>query len=412
MVANLDGMKISYLHQYYNTPDMIGGTRSHEMARRLVARGHDVTLITSWRVPDEKRGWFQTEEEGVHVHWIPVPYSNRMSYGRRIRAFLQFAWQSAIRAAAIPADVVFATSTPLTIALPAIYASRRQNVPMVFEVRDLWPELPIAMGAVRNPLLKVGSRWLEKYAYGNASRVVALSPGMRDGVVRVGYSPERVTVIPNSADLDLFDPECSDGSAFRSEHSELLDAPLVVYSGTIGKINGVDYLVRIAAAARDQRLAANFVVVGEGQDEGRVRREAERLGVLRRNFHMLPSVPKRDMPKVLAAADVALSLFIDLKPMWANSANKFFDALASGTPVAINYGGWQADLLKQTGAGVVLPANDPERAARLLGDLLGDVSRHRAAGRAARLLAEQRFSRDVLADQLERVLRGAVEGSR
>lgn len=402
-------MRITYLHQYFNTPDMFGGTRSYEMARRLVAKGHEVNMITSWRENDGRSGWFESEEAGIHVHWFPVPYSNSMGYSNRIRAFMWFALGAARKAASLPADVVFATSTPLTIALPAVYAARRQKVPMVFEVRDLWPELPVAIGALKNPLFRAGAYWLEQYAYSQSSRIVALSPGMRDSILKTGYSEGRVSVIPNSADLDLFNSANTDGTAFRAVHQELGDRPLIVYTGTMGRINGVGYMPRIAASAWDQGLQLQFVAVGRGQEEQKVRDESKRLGVLGKNFHIYSPVPKRDVPNILRSADVALSLFADLKPMWANSANKFFDALASGTAVAINYGGWQAELIEETGAGLVLPPDDPDEAARRLGSFVADGQRLERAGKAARQLAEKRFSRDQLADLLEQVLVSAVK---
>lgn len=406
-------MRITYLHQYFNTPEMIGGTRSYEMARRLVARGHEINMVTSWREDDGRKEWFETEEGGMRVHWLPVPYANSMGYGERIGAFFRFAWSAASRAAALPADVIFATSTPLTIALPGAYAAWRKNLPMVFEVRDLWPELPIAVGALSNPLLQKAAAALERFAYARSERIVALSPGMKDGVVRAGYPAEKVSVLPNSADLELFDPERADDKHFRRKHPEIGEAPLIVYAGTLGKINGVDYLPGIAAASKAQGLGLQFAVVGNrGGAEKKVRETARMLKVLGDNFHLYPSVPKREMPNILAAADVALSLFVDLVPMWANSANKFFDALASGTPVAINYGGWQAELLEETGAGIVLPPDDADEAARRLGALVADKNQLHDTGRAARKLAEERFSRDKLALELEQVLLAAVQGTK
>ena len=130
-------MKITYFHQYFVTPDMPGGTRSYEFARRLVDMGHEVNMITTWREPDHRKHWFETEESGIRVHWLPLPYSNYMSYGERIKSFMIYAWCSAQKAASLETDIVFATSTPLTIALPAIYTARKKKVPMVFEVRDL-----------------------------------------------------------------------------------------------------------------------------------------------------------------------------------------------------------------------------------------------------------------------------------
>lgn len=398
-------MIITYIHQYFNTPAMSGGTRSYEMARWLVAAGHEVNMITSWRKDDGKKGWYETEESGIHVHWLPVPYANQMGFQARVRAFFHFAWEAAKKAATLPADVVFATSTPLTIALPGAYAAWRRKAPMVFEVRDLWPELPISIGALRNPILKKAALFLEQFAYNRSERIVTLSPGMKEGVVKAGFPAKKVAVIPNSADIELFDPKRADRKAFRAEHPELGVSPLVVYAGTMGKINGVDYLPRIAAACRDQGSKIQFCVIGkEGIEETKIRDIATQLNVLNNNFYIYPALPKKKMPEILASADMALSLFVDLKPMWANSANKFFDALAAGTPVAINYGGWQANLIEDYGAGIVLPPSNPDEAARRIIDFLADKSLIDNAGAAALKLAKERFSRDKLAKELEQVL--------
>lgn len=154
---------------------MPGGTRSYEMAGRLVAMGHKVNMLTSWRESDSRKDWFTTDEAGIQAHWLPVPYSNHMSYNQRTASFFQFAWGAARKAASLPADVVFATSTPLTITLPGVYAARRQKVPMVFEVRDLLPDLLIAMHALRNPVTRLTARLLERFAYQASAEIVALS---------------------------------------------------------------------------------------------------------------------------------------------------------------------------------------------------------------------------------------------
>lgn len=399
-------MRILYLHQYFTLPSQPGGTRSFEMGRRLVEFGHDVDMITSDYAPPEgrKRGWQRSDAAGISVHSYPVPYSNAMSYPRRIAAFAQFAWNAAQKASQLDGDLVFATSTPLTIALPAVYACRRQRIPMVFEVRDLWPELPIAVGAIKGRIPIGLARQLEQFAYRHSSQIVALSPGMKSGIADSGYPQDRIHVIPNAADLELFDVAEEVGQQFRKRFPWIQDRPLVVYAGTIGRVNGVDYLARLAAVVGRLAPQVCFLVIGQGGEARSVAQTATRLGVLGQNFYMLESLPKEEMPMVLAAATVATSLFIDLPQMWANSANKFFDALASGTPVAINYRGWQADLLADSGAGVVLDVHDLDAAAKLLVQKLQDRAWLQQAGLAARRLAEQQFSRDMLARQLEAVL--------
>jgi len=402
-------LKITYLHQYFNTPQMSGGTRSYEMARRLVLAGHQVTMITADPSTHNcSNGWRISEEAGIKVHWLPVPYSNQMSYPERIRAFFHFAFKSALHAASIPADVIFATSTPLTIIIPGIAARLWQRVPMVFEVRDLWPELPIAVGALSNPFSKGLARFLEWLAYHSSKHVVALSPGMAEGIMKRGIPSSNVTVIPNSCDVELFDVAPDHGNAIRARLGLHREQPLILYAGTMGLINGVGYLVELASAMRTMAPEVRFLIVGNGAELHKVTKLAQDMDVLNQNLWIWNAVPKEEMPDLHAAATIATSVFVPLRPMWNNSANKFFDALAAGKPVAINYGGWQADLLKKTGAGIVLPPNDLNQAAKLLTDFTHDEERLKKASSAARELAYTRFARDKLAAELESVLQRVV----
>lgn len=403
-------MKIIYLHQYFNTPQDVGGTRSYEMARRLVAYGHRVEMITTRRGSSVSfKGWRQTEESGIRVHWLHVPYSNSMSYPQRMVAFLRFAFKAALKASSLDGDIVFATSTPLTIALPAIYAAKCQKIPMVFEVRDLWPEIPIAADALKGGLPIVAARWLEQFAYKNSEHIIALSPGMKEGIHKTGYPAKRITIIPNSADLDLFNVPDSVGKAFRDQFDWLKSRPLVVYTGTMGLINGVDYLARLAASMRDIYPEVRFLIIGKGKKEGYVREVADQLGVLNQNLFMMEPIPKEEITKVLSAADIATSLFIDLPEMWSNSANKFFDALASGTPIVINYQGWQAELLQEMNSGLALDVQDVQGSAQKLSNLLRNKKWLKQASKTARRLAEERFSREILAQKLQSTLEQVLQ---
>ena len=287
-------MRIVYLHQYFNTPEMAGGTRSYEMARRLVGSGHQVDMVTTYRQDDYQGdgGWFESEEAGIRVHWLPVPYSNQLSYRQRIRAFMKFAFKAAARAAALKCDLVFATSTPLTIALPAVYAARKQRIPMVFEVRDLWPELPIAVGALKNPLFKSAARRLEHFAYFNSEKIIALSPGMKEGIVKTGYPADEVEIIPNSCDMYLYQVESELKENLRISYQWLQNRPLVIYTGTMGLINGVDYLARLAGEVWQINQDIRFVVIGDGKEKDKVIAEAHKAGVMNKNFSYYPGLQR------------------------------------------------------------------------------------------------------------------------
>lgn len=401
-------MRIVYLHQYYNTPAESGGTRSYEMARRLVARGHEVHMVTSDRSAERRKKWRLSVEDGISVHRFPVHYSNALGFARRLLSFSEFAAVAAPKARSLDGDVVFASSTPLTIALPAVYGARACGSPMVFEVRDLWPDVPIAMGTLNSPLTKLAARRLERFAYEHATRIIALSPGMADGVARTGYDSQRITVIPNSCDFDLFDIPPERGKKLRGQFSWLGDRPLVVYAGTLGAVNGVEYLAKLAARVANIAPEVRFMVVGDGAQEHVVRTTAHRLGILNHNFFMFPAQPKASISEVLSAATVCTSLVIDLKELWSNSANKFFDALAASRPIGVNHGGWQAELLEATGSGFVLHPTDIDNAAWTLKGVLEDESWLAQARASARLVGSERFSRDKLAESLEEVLKSAV----
>jgi glycosyltransferase involved in cell wall biosynthesis len=408
-------MKILYLHQYFVPPDGPGGTRSYEFARRWIDMGHEVLVITSSAyLPPAYRSLSKTtsvEIAGIPVIVIPSAYSHTLSFSARIRSFFQFALLASWAAMRHPADVIFATSTPLTIAIPGIAARLRHRIPMVFEVRDLWPEKPIAIGALRNPVAKMLARLLEWVAYHASAQIVALSPGAKAGVMRRGIADERVTVIPNSCDLDLFDVPAARGDSIRARLGLTPEQPLIVYTGTCGRINGVGYAVDMATTLADIAPDVIILLVGDGVEKEALRQRAAAAGTLDRNLFIWDAIPKKDVPDLLAAATVATSFVIPVEALWDNSANKFFDGLAAGKPVAINYGGWQADLLAESGAGIALPPDDPAQGARLLADFVRDPARLKAANEAARHLARTRFDRDDMARQLEAILRSAVKGN-
>ncbi|GIE35429.1 glycosyltransferase WbuB [Actinoplanes italicus] len=410
-------MRITYIHQYFKTPAMSGGTRSYEFARRLVERGHEVHMITG--DPDGVRPRI-SNEAGIVVHWLPVPYSNAMSYRRRLLAFAGFVGRSAVEAGRLRHDLVVATSTPLTVAIPGAWAALRRRVPMVLEVRDVWPQLPIALGVLRSPFSRWAAGRLEAWAYHRSAHVIALSPGMAASIRR-RFPGIAVTVVPNSCDRGLFAGAAPAGAALRARTPWLGDRPLVLYAGALGPANGVDYLVRMAARLADVDPEVRVAIVGDGRMRAQVRELAAELGVLDRNLFLLGPVSKAEVVALFGACDLAASVFVDVPELGDNSPNKVFDAFAAGRPVAVNHGGWIADLITASGAGLVLPADDTAAAAAAVAGFVRDQAGCASARSAAHDLARDRFDRDLLFEDFERVLsaavvpaghRGGVSGSR
>lgn len=404
-------MRIIYLHQYFTVPSEAGGTRSYEFARRLVDSGHEVVMITSTAMlPPPYRSSKRVETfvcDGINVVAIPLEYSNSMGFAQRVNAFIKFAFRSSVEVIKHPADVIFATSTPLTIAIPGIVGKLWHRKPLVFEVRDLWPEVPIALGALRNPLLRHMAFFLEWLAYQNSKHIIALSPGMKEGIKRRGIADDCITVIPNSADLELFGITHVSGNEVREQLRIKLEQPLIVYTGTFGTVNGIGYLVSIAAEMIKINPSIHFLLVGNGKEEEQIKDKALTLGVLDVNLSIWKPLPKTQIAQVLATATIATSFVIPVRELENNSANKFFDALAAGRPVAINYGGWQRDILIESGAGIMISPDNAHEAAMALAQFVTDENAIKLAQNASKRLAITQFSRDKLFENFERVLLNA-----
>lgn len=398
-------MKIIYLHQYFNTPEMAGGTRSYEMARRLVSAGHEVHMITTDRQDQRSgSGWRQSNEGGIIVHWVSVPYDNKMSFFSRIKAFFSFALKARKKAASLGGDVVFATSTPLTIAIPGVYAARKNKIPLVFEVRDLWPDVPIALGALKDPLSRYLAKRLERYAYDNSSHIVALAPGMRDEIIAKGYGHKNFTVIPNGSDLDVFKVPEEAGQVIRKEHDWLQDRPLMIYCGQVSMAFGMEYLAHLAKEVYQLDDQIRIAVIGDGNQWQQLKDKAEEFAVLDKNLFLLGSMVKKDLAKWFSAADMSIALFTGPRIIWKDGVqNKFFDSLAASRPVAINYDGWQSRIALEADAGIIISSNDYSAAAALLVNKLRDRSWLKQAGERAHILALERFNRNLLAEKLNKV---------
>tara|TARA_Y100000996_G_scaffold415207_1_gene408735 strand:- start:406 stop:1623 length:1218 start_codon:yes stop_codon:yes gene_type:complete len=404
-------MKIIYLHQYFNTNEMPGSTRSFELSKKLVENGHKVYLITSKRdsYQLEKNGW--TKEKGIDVYWAPVSYSNNMSFLRRIFSFLSFSIKSLKVALSIDADLIYASSTPLTIAIPAIIVSKIKSKPMVFEVRDLWPELPIAVGALKSFPAKFLALYLEKLSYKNSKKIVALSNGMKEGIIKKGYPDNQINVITNLSNTNVYDKieETNElGITVNNYIPKELDK-LVIYTGAFGHVNDVKYLIKIAGEIKNINNKIKFIIAGEGVESKNIINLANELEILGKSVFIINPIEKYKIPILYSKASIVTSLFINLEELWNNSANKFFDGLAAGKPIMINYSGWQRELLEKNNAGFYVPFDNHIKGAEILNKVISDDKIQKNMGNSAKRLANQNFSIDAQYPKFERVLKSVVE---
>lgn len=408
-------MNVLYVHQHFSTPRGATGTRSYEFARHLVAEGHDVTVLCgSSRQADTglrgtfRRGRREGRVDGIRVIELDIPYSNHDRFGKRTVAFLRFALGGVGISLRAEYDVVFATSTPLTAGIPGIVARWLRRKPFVFEVRDLWPEAPREMGAITNPAVLAALDGLEWVAYHSAHHLIGLSPGIVNGIVRRGIPKNRVALIPNGCDLELFDPTRHDRESASIPGVGEGDF-VAAFAGAHGMANGLDSVLDAAVVLTDRgRTDIKVVLIGDGAQKAALMKRA--CAAQLDNCIFLDPLPKGELARLLSRVDVGLMVFANVPAFYqGTSPNKFFDYLASGTPVLNNYPGWVADLIRAHDCGVVVEPGRPEAFADALEGLARYPERLPAMAASARHLAEQMFARRDLANRFRMILEDQID---
>lgn len=350
-------MTILYIHQYFTTPREPGGTRSYWFSKELVSRGHKVVMITSTNKYQPNPGWFNID--GIDVVYVKNEYSNYFSPIKKVESFLNF-MRLSIKAAMKEKniDLVYATSTPLTVGGIALWLKWRKGWRYIFEVRDLWPEFPIQIGAIKNSFLIWVLRKFEKLIYDKSEFVIALSPGMEAGVLNAGTSQEKVCVIPNMSKPDEFYPHEPNRDVIEQFGLDMTKFN-VVHFGSMGVANGLDYIIEAALLAFKQgKRDINFVFLGDGATLPRLQQRVQEVGL--KNVQFLGNHKMSIVSEVVNCCDASITSFLDIPILYTNSPNKLFDSLSAGKPIIVNSAGWTKDLVEKENCGCYVDPQNPQ----------------------------------------------------
>ena len=338
---------------------------------------------------------------------MDVPYANKMGSVRRLVSYMQYAGGAYLKSLKLPPpDIVWGITVPLTTAWAADRLSRKRKVPWVFEVRDLWPEFPIQMGAIRNPTMQRRLRTLEKRLYHSADHIVTLSPDMTDHVVQCGEPEEKVSTLLNGTDfeqIELFGP--AELAGLRESYG-LGDRKVVLYAGSFGRANDIPTLLDAAARLQqDNQLC--FVFLGHGFHEPDIQKASERLP----NVVHVPTQSRTGAMAWFKLADLSLISFIDRPILSVNSPTKFYDSLGCATPVVVTNPGWMMRFVEQHDCGWYTPPSDAEALAGCIRTVLADPGALHQAGQKGETVARQLFDRQHLARQMEQILEQTRENT-
>ncbi len=404
-------MKILLINQAFVSPDEPGHTRHFEMARFLQSHGHELIIVasdlnyqTGQRTISRKGIFAEQIIEGVRILRAYIYPALHRSYFWRIISFFSFMFSSVWTALQVrDVDLVMGTTPPIFQAVSAWFVSFIRRKPFLLEVRDLWPEFGVSMGVLKNPVVIALARWLEKFLYARATQILVNSPAYKEYMIRIGVPEKKITYIAYGTDVEMFNPHV-DGSSIRTELG-LQDKFVVLYAGALGQANDIDTILR-AAQRLNTEDKIRFVLFGDGKERPRLQSEAERMKLS--NVIFAGVRPKKDMPRVVASADVCLAILQDIPMFRTTYPNKVFDYMAAGRATVLVIDGITRELIESSGGGVYVHPGDDELLANTILDLSRDPKRVQQMGQNAReYLVKHLDRRDKLNGTLE-LLRSLV----
>ena len=399
-------MHVAVFSQYHTNPDCPATSRHYTLLAHL-AKTHRVTLLTTpaWKGQRLTRE-FAWVPEGVEIREAAIPYENRMGAARRALAFAQYAgWAVREGLRMEKPDVIWGISTPLTAAWAAAQVARRRRVPWVFEVQDLWPAFPIAMGAVPTALARQQLYHMEKRLYQSASHILPLSPDMARYVTDLGIPPEKIITVLNGTDLELAARATPEAVAKLRQAQGLAGKRVILYAGTFGRANDMPTLVAAAEAMAAVDSDAVWLFLGHGYFEPLVAAAAARWpGRIR----LVGGQARHEVFAWFALASVSVVSFLGLPVLDSNSPAKLYDSLAVGTPVVVTNAGWTKILVEQHACGWYVPAGNELALVARLREVLNNPAQLDAAGTNGKALAAREFDRQQLAMRVQRILEAAA----
>lgn len=378
-------MRILYWQYFFTPPGGWGNRRSYDLARYWRGLGHTIWIVAGGTYFPEalrarlcRRRCFRTPE-GIAIVYLPTPYHQRQGVFGRLGSFMRFTlWSWGIlRRLRRANSVLIATVPPPFLPMVAAVQKKCYGHPFAVELYDAWPLVPAALGVVPwplRPLLYALSRW----SYRQARPIIALSPGIRSAL----QLPQALVSYNGTA------PE-----RFRRRKIPPFLPFRLVYAGTFGRVNALRFLLQVAQCLRAYP-AIEFWLIGDGAEAEMLRTEAQALPQVR----FFPPVPSEEIPFWLSEAHIGVSTVLPIPILSTNSANKFYDYLACGLVVGLNYGGWQAEFLAQAGCG--FSALTPETFAQQVLRHYWNRALWEASAARARAAAERYFDRRKLAQAL------------
>jgi glycosyltransferase involved in cell wall biosynthesis len=401
-------MRILFLSHYFPPEVNAPASRTYEHCREWVRSGHQVTVVTC--APNHPRGvlyagyrnrlWQRETRDGIDIVRVCTYITANEGVARRSLGYLSFMIACVCAAPFLPrADVLITTSPQFFNGLAGYPVKLLKRVPWVLEIRDLWPESVLAVGAISNRLLIRLLLGLERFAYRKCDHIVPVTEAFRRYLLGKGIAAEKISVVRNGVDLAFYDGG-ADPQALRA--SLRLEGKFVVsYVGTHGMAHGLETVLQAAAQLRSQPQIA-FLLVGDGAERKRLLAQRDQLGLT--NVTMLEQQPKERMPQLWAVCDASLVLLRRLPVFESVIPSKIFESMAMRKPIILGVSGEAREIVNEAQAGLAIEPEDPAALSAAVLRLAQDPALTRELGGNGRRYVTAHFDRRLLARRFENVL--------
>jgi glycosyltransferase involved in cell wall biosynthesis len=393
----LCNVRVLILHQHFNTPARGGPLRSYYLAQALANFGIEPVVITA----HNKADYMVEKIKGIEVHYLPIAYDNRFTFFKRSVSFLKYIYRAVSLAKKIQ-DInrCYAISVPLTIGIAAMWIKRKKKIPFIFEVGDLWPDAPVELGYVKNYFFRKLLYWLERKIYQSASSIVALSPAIQHAIEKK-ISGKKVHLVPNMADTDFYKPAARDPLLAIKYHAT--NKFVISYTGALGAANGLDYFLDCAKQSQIAGLPIQFIICGDGAMLNHLTQRALHLDL--QNLEFASFQNREGVREILDISDASFISYQPFKILETGSPNKYFDGLAAGKLIIINFSGWIEHEIESHECGFSCDPHNPKDFTEKIQLFLNDLLKTKKYQASARILAEQVYSRRILSEKFVRIVK-------
>lgn len=406
-------MKILFLSHYFPPEVNAPATRTYEHCKQWVKDGHEVTVIScvphhpmGKAYPGYRNKFYQVEyKDGIKAVKVWTYITANEGFLKRTFNYVFYMVMAVVVAPFVgKADVVISTSPQFFNGLAGFVVSGLKRCPWVLEIRDLWPESILAVGAIKNKRIIAALEWLERFAYRKADYIVPVTHAFQKHIEAHGGNSEKITVIRNGVDLNFFAHRPYDDKL--AEELGVKGKFVASYVGTHGMAHGLDILLDAAESLKNLEDIV-FLTAGAGADLARLRSERERRGLF--NLIILGQLPKEQMPAIWSISDVSLVLLKKLDLFTTVIPSKIFETMAMQKPIILAVRGESQEIVEKAGVGICIEPENAMQLAAAVTTLADSPDRCRALGEAGLACVSEEFDRKVLAQRFEEVLRKSAE---